>query len=433
MEEQKNEQKRGAVYFFKKYATFYISVLVIIFSLGVGFEIGRNTKESSQEHDLSKVSSKENQTPFSFGKLLNIPSERPQFLSKDVDFSLLQDVWQKVKTHYIVKDTPDTKLFYGALAGVVGALDDPYSSFFDPETAKKFHESLSGTFEGIGAEIGMKDNQLIIVAALDHSPAKIAGIQSGDKIVAIDKKSTTGMAIDYAVSSIRGKKGTPVMLTLYRSGEKKEREVTIIRDKIVVASVTWKVPDEQGIATIKISHFNDDTEKKFKEAVRDILPKHPKGLILDLRDDPGGFLDAAITVAGYWVNSNIVTIQKFSDGHQEELRSHGDAKLKNIPTVTLVNEGSASASEIVAGALQDYGISKLVGKKTYGKGSVQDLQQLKDGSSLKLTIALWFTPKGRSINKEGITPDTVVEMKAEDYEQKKDPQLDKAREMVLKK
>ncbi len=400
-------------------------IVLFVCTFALGFQIGISANQSRGSEITLEKETKE-------GKLLKTPKEKPSFLHKDVDFNLLWEVWNRAKKDAFVKDTPDTKLFYGALSGVISALDDPYSVFFDPDTAKKFKESLSGTFDGIGAEIGIKDSQLIIVTPLDNSPAKAAGIRAGDRILAIDKRPTNGMAVDHAVSIIRGKKGTQVTLTIYHEGAKKEEDISITRNKIEIASVTWKTPDEKGIATIKVSHFNEDTEKKFGQAVKEILAKKPKGLILDLRNNPGGYLNAAVSMSGYWIDGNVVVSQQFSDSHKEDLRSFGKARLADVSTVVLINEGSASASEIVAGALQDYKKAHLVGKKTFGKGSVQDLSTLKDGSAIKLTIAKWFTPLGRSIDKEGITPDTVVEMKLEDYETKKDPQLDKAREILLK-
>lgn len=347
-------------------------------------------------------------------------------MSEDVDFDLFWNVWKRVKTGYITKNIEDKKLFYGSLAGMVAALEDPYSVFLEPDTAKKFDESLSGTFEGIGAEIGMKKNQLLIMSILPDTPAERASLRSGDAIVSIDKKDTAGMTIDYAVSIIRGKGGTPVVLKIYRADEGKPRDVTIIRDKIVVRSVTWKILPDSHIGYIKLAHFNQDTESGFKDAVQNLMAQRVSGIILDMRNNPGGFLDTAIQVSGYWVDGQTVVIEKYDEQNKDEYKSRTRASLRNMPTVVLVNEGSASAAEIVAGALQDYKKAVLVGVKTFGKGSVQDLQRLKDGSALKLTIAKWLTPNGRSINEEGITPDIEVLMTEKDYTENKDPQLDRA-------
>jgi len=363
------------------------------------------------------------------GEVIGKNAALPAYLSKDVQFSLLWDVWQHVKQDYVVKDTPDTKLFYGALAGVVESLGDPYSSFFDPDTAKRFNDDLSGSFSGIGAEIGVKNNQLLIIAPLPGTPAEKAGLRAGDKILMIDKKSTTAMTVDVAVDLIRGKRGTQVMLTIYRDGEKQERKVTITRDTIKVVSVKWEMK-ANNVGYIQITHFNRDTEENFKKAVDELMAKKAKKIILDLRNDPGGFLDTAVTVAGYWTNGKTVVIEKEDDEHKTDYKPDNRAVLKDFPTVVLVNGGSASASEIVAGALQDYGEAKIVGTQTFGKGSVQNVINLSDGSELKLTIAKWYTPKDRSIHEIGIAPDVKVEITDKDIEAKKDPQLEKAMELL---
>ncbi len=354
--------------------------------------------------------------------------ELPDHLSKDVDFDLFWKVWNLVKKNYVHQPVADTKLFYGALAGIVSALDDPYSVFFDPDTAKKFQEELEGAFDGIGAELGIKNKQLTVIAPLSGTPAESAGLKAGDKIFTIDGKDTADMALDYAVSLIRGQKGTEVVLGVWREGWEKPKDLKIKRDRIEIASVKWEM--KKDIAYIEINHFNEDTARKFNQAVTELLPNSPKGLILDLRNNPGGFLDTAVDVAGEWIEKDVVVIEKIDDGQKNEERSEGLARLQNIKTVVLVNQGSASASEIVAGALQDYGKAKLIGKKTFGKGSVQNLEALPDGSAVKITIAEWLTPKGRLIDKEGIMPDIDIDLTEEDYNANRDPQLEKAVEII---
>jgi len=363
------------------------------------------------------------------GTVSNV-GELPEHLSKDVDFNLFWKVWDLVKKNYVHQPVADTKLFYGALSGIVSSLDDPYSVFFDPDTAKKFQQELEGSFDGIGAELGIKDKQLTIIAPLPDTPAARAGLKAGDKILAIDGKDTTDMALDYAVSLIRGTKGTEVNLTVWREGWEKPQDFKIARDKIEIASVKWEMKGD--IAYIEINHFNEDTSAKFNQAVNEVITKNPKGLILDLRNNPGGFLDTAVEVAGEWIENDVVVIEQMDDGQKNEERSSGLARLQNLKTVVLINEGSASASEIVAGALQDDGKATLVGKKTFGKGSVQNLEPLEDGSAVKLTVALWLTPKGRQIDKEGIGPDTEVDLTEEDYNANRDPQLYKAIEILGK-
>lgn len=363
------------------------------------------------------------------GSLKNTDRPLPKYLTKDVDFMMFWDVWNRAKKDYIKKDTPDTKLFYGALSGIVSSLNDPYSVFLDPDTAKEFNDDLSGEFEGIGAEIGFKAGQLVIIAPLPGTPAEKAGLKAGDKILAIDKKNTATFSLEYAVSIIRGKKGTEVTLKIFRDGEKESRDVTITRNKIAIDSVKWEMKKDD-VAYIKITSFAKDTEGKFAQAVRELIAKNPKGLIIDLRNNPGGFLETAVQLSGYWIDGKTVVIEEFGDGKRDPYSSTTKPSLKDMKTIVLVDGGSASASEIVAGALQDYGKATLVGKKTFGKGSVQDLQQLKDGSAIKLTIAKWLTPLGRSINEEGIKPDVEVEITAEDVEKERDPQLDKAMSVI---
>ncbi len=368
------------------------------------------------------------------GQLLNT-NARPTAQLMDVDFQAFWDIWKTVKERYVETPPSDVKMFYGAVAGMVGSLGDPYSVFFDPEYAQKFSKELEGEFEGIGAEIGMKQEKLTVIAPRPGTPADKAGIKAGDRILAIDGIDTTGMLVDDAVSRIRGDKGTPVKLMIIREGMKEPKELTIVRDKITVESVKWKTVKVSGkkIGVITITHFNEKTEAKFNEAVRSILLEDPQGVILDLRNNPGGFLDTAVSVAGEWVPHDVIVTEKFSDGTKKNYASDGKSRLADVPTVVLVNGGSASASEIVAGALQDHAKATIVGEKTYGKGSVQDYTEFADGSALKLTVALWFTPKDRSINKEGIAPDVEVKLTPADFEADKDPQYDKAVDILTGK
>lgn len=359
------------------------------------------------------------------GSGLTIQDGKTQRIDPAVDFALFWDIWRIVKKQYFGEQVDDQKLFYGALSGIVGALKDPYSVFFDPETTKKFNEELAGTFQGIGAEIGMKKEMIVVVAPLPNSPAERAGLHAGDIIVAIDGKDTGGMSTDMAVSLIRGKKGTVVKLTMFREGFKEPKEFSITRDDIKIESVTWKMMDR--FAYIKITHFNADTTPMFGRALRELLAKNPKGLIVDLRNDPGGYLESAVEVTSEWLpKGSVVVIQHASETDEEQFVSEKNPRLESMPTVVLVNGGSASASEIMAGALQDYKKATLIGEKTFGKGSVQNYEPLRDGSSIKITVAEWLTPKRRSINKHGIEPDIKVERTREDYEAGKDPQLDRA-------
>ncbi len=362
------------------------------------------------------------------GKVVNRDAQ-PDFLLKDVDFKMYWQLWDIIKDKYLYRDKiVDTKLFYGSLAGMVAALDDPYSVFLDPQVTQEFTEELAGSFEGIGAEIAIKKGRLTVIAPLPNTPAERAGLKAGDKILAIDGVDTSGMSLDQAVSLIRGKQGTEVKLLVQHNSDEPV-EIAIVRDKIDIISVSWKEL-EPGVAYIKISYFNQDTDEDFRQTVREVLANKPKALVLDLRNNPGGFLDVAIKLASFWVKDDVVVLEKFSDGRVIPYHSGGKAVLNGIPTYVLVNEGSASAAEILAGALQDYKLATIVGEQTFGKGSVQDFIELDDGSAIKITVAQWLTPKGNTIDQVGIKPDVFVELTREDFNEDRDPQLDKVKELI---
>jgi carboxyl-terminal processing protease len=401
--------------------------LIIFFLMWISFGVGLYF--SGRSEFIRRLAVEEN---VYVGKLLGKYSQAPSGeISQDINFNLFWDVWDKLKEYYVDrKDLTDKKMFYGALRGLVSSAGDPYTVFMDPKVAQEFSEDLAGTFEGIGAEIGIKNDTLTIIAPLPDMPAEKAGLKAGDKVLAINGESTVGITLDEAVRKIRGPRGTTVTLSVARKDEDGIKDITITRGKIVVKSVRTNLR-EDNIFVIKITNFNEDTEKLFNQTVRKILDKNPRGIILDLRNNPGGLLDTAIEVASEWIEDGVVVTEKFSDDKKIEHLARGRARLKGYSTVVLVNQGSASASEIVAGALQDYGLATLVGKKTFGKGSVQTLLNLPDGSSMKITVAKWLTPKGRSINDEGIDPDVEVDLTLDDYNADKDPQMDKAVEMLL--
>ena len=347
--------------------------------------------------------------------------------SADVYFDndLFWHVWSTLKENYVKQPIEDKDLFYGALKGLVMGIDDPYSVFLKPELAKKFIEDMAGSFEGVGMELGVKDGHLTVIAPLPDTPAFRAGIRSGDKIFAIDDQDTSNMGLDEAVLLIRGPKGTVVKLTIWREGETKTEDVEITRDVINIKTVSWELK-ENKIAYLNISHFSEDTWADFQDIAIVIIKANPQGLILDLRNNPGGYLDAAVNIAGYWTGEEVIVVSKDAQGEEKKYQANNDGDLKHIPTIVLVNQGSASASEILAGALQDYKRATILGEKTFGKGSVQELEGLNDGSALKLTVAYWYTPLGRSINEEGIIPDIEIEMTDDDYLHDRDSQLSKA-------
>lgn len=350
---------------------------------------------------------------------------------EEFDFSLFNQVWRIIEQDYVQQPIIKKDLFYGSLEGLVKGLGDNYSSFLKPDLAKRFLDDVSGSFEGVGIEIGIKDERLTIIAPLDHTPAFRAGLRSGDKIYAIDGESTLGISLDEAADLIRGEKGTQVILTIFRELEEEILDIEITRDTIDIKSVSWELMGpEDKIAYIKITHFSDDTWGDFKNVAQVALAANPQGLILDLRNNPGGYLDTAVDVAGYWVSRDVIVLARDSEGREREYKSSGPGYFQSLPTVVLVNQGSASASEILAGALQDYQVVTILGQQTFGKGSVQELRNLSDGSALKLTIANWYTPLGRTFNEEGIIPDIEVEMTKEDYLEEKDPQMEKAIEIL---
>jgi carboxyl-terminal processing protease len=390
-------------------------VAVVSFMLGVFF-----AELKASDNGVSQV-----------GTVLNRDAT-PAPGAEDVDFAHFWQVWEMIKDKYVSQPISDIDLYYGSITGMVAALEDPYSVFLDPEFAEEFALELSGSFEGIGAEIGIKKNQLTVIAPLPDTPAERAGLKAGDSILAIDEVDTFGMVIEEAVQRIRGPKGTEVVLLIYREGAEETQDISIIRDTIVIESVKWETrrSGEKDVGIITISHFNENTEGLFSEAVQDMILEDPDHLILDLRNNPGGFLDTAVTVAGEWVSSDVIVVEEFSDGSDHKYRSNGSARFADLPTIVLVNGGSASASEIVAGALQDHGKAIVIGETTFGKGSVQDYVEFLDKSALKLTIALWMTPNGRMIDKEGIAPDETVELTFEDFENDRDPQMDRALELV---
>lgn len=349
--------------------------------------------------------------------------------SDKVSFDEFWHVWDQVKRQYVNQPADEVKMFYGAIEGMVSGLGDPYSVYFPPEKAKEFTTELSGEFGGIGAEIGKKNEDLVVIAPLPKSPAELAGIKPGDKIYAINGESTSGLAVDVAANKIRGEKGTIVTLTLSHPDTDAIFDLKITRDIITVPTVLSEMK-KNNIAYIRIAVFNKDTWVDFDKAVNQMLAKSPKGLVLDLRSNPGGYLDSAVQVASEWVDSGTIVRQRFSSGPAQEDTTIGTHRLNTMPTVVLVDGGTASAAEIVSGALQDYKKATLVGQKTFGKGSVQSFDILPDGSALKVTIAKWFTPNDRQIHEKGIDPDIVINEASTTPKIGVDMALDKALEIL---
>lgn len=349
---------------------------------------------------------------------------------KDADFSLFWDSWAAVQEHYLNrKDLDGQKMVYGAIKGMLESLDDPYTTFFEPQAKEEFEEEISGRFDGIGIEIGIRNETLTVVSPLDGSPAQKAGLRAGDKVLEIDGVSTSGLSLDAAVKKIRGPKGSKVTLTVSRDGLSESKEIEIGRDTINIPSVTFSKIDDD-IVRIKVHNFYMPTSFEFKKAVLETMLSGRKNIILDLRNNPGGYFDLAIELAGWFLNSGDVVVKQ-DDGNGpfvcDDCKASGLGFLKNHKIVILINEGTASASEIMAGALRDNKQAKLIGMQSFGKGVVQEVFPLRENSSIKVTTSKWLTPNGQDIGSVGLKPDIEVD---DSEELDKDPQLDKAIEII---
>ena len=352
---------------------------------------------------------------------------------KNVDFGTVWQTWEILKKHHLNADKiKDQELVYGAAAGIAASLKDPYTVFLKPEDSKRFTDDIRGRFGGIGAEIGMRGEFISIIAPLEGSPAEKAGIMAGDKILAVNASTTINMTLNDAVKKIRGPRGSKVTLTILRNGEEKTRDITITRGIIKIPTIKWEMKPNK-IAHIRFFSFNEIASKVFPKALNEALRAGAKGIILDLRNNPGGFLEVAVSLTSVFVeNGKTVVIEEFSSGKRNTFTANGQGALKDFPLVILINKGSASASEIMAGAIRDNNGTTIVGEKSFGKGTVQELKKLTDGSTLKITIARWLLPNGTVIEKNGIKPDVEIKITEEDAKNKKDTQLEKALEILLK-
>jgi len=400
---------------FKKISktTLIIAAVLILVCLAfiLGFKTGEKTLPTFE-------------TSNTINGIENINLNKPE----GVDFSLFWDAWRYIQEYYLKSDSLDNqKMVYGAIKGMIDSLGDPYTVFFDPDDAKKFTEDVSGNFSGVGIEIGLKDGIITVIAPLEDTPAWRAGLKAGDKILAINKELTDGLALEEAVKKIRGEKGTSVTLTIMREGFNQSKDFTIIRDSITVPAVKISFLDN-NIAHLKLLSFNENAPLEFYRASLQIVMKNSPGIILDLRNNPGGYLDGAVNLAGWFVKrGEVVVREKEKDGREKLFKASGNQMFLNTPVIVLVNEGSASAAEILAGALKDLRKIKLVGEKTFGKGSVQTLLPLIDNSMIKVTIAEWLTPDGNQINEKGLEPDYNIK---NEENSEKDLQLEKALEIL---
>lgn len=360
-------------------------------------------------------------------------------LTDKVDFAPFWKVWEILDQKFVLTKKASTTLtlktatstdqdkVWGAIGGLTASLGDPYTVFFPPEESKSFETEISGNFEGVGMEIGIKDNMVTVVAPLKGNPAQRAGVLAGDKIISIDGQSTINMSVDKAVKLIRGKLGTKVKLTMVREGKKEPIEFVIIREVINTPTVDTEI--KGGVFVIKLYNFYSSSTDLFRKALREFIESGSDKLVLDLRGNPGGYLDAAVDMASWFLPlGKVVVSEDFGKNASGQIyRSKGYNIFNgNLKMVILVNGGSASASEILAGALREHNIAKLVGEKTFGKGSVQEVVKITTETSLKVTVARWLTPLGHSISEDGLTPDIEVKMTSEEFLKGKDLQMEKA-------
>jgi carboxyl-terminal processing protease len=425
--------------------TYLLSIGLLIAFIAifyVGFVSGKaHTAEASRMQALSLATdgSADASIPSNF---INAEVGKPD----DVDFSLFWKAWnivndKFVQTHMSSSTATTTadinrEKVYGAIQGMVDSLGDPYTTFFPPAQATQFESQIDGNFEGVGMEMGIKDNSLTVITPLKGSPAEKAGLKTGDKVTQIDGKSTTGMSIDEAVKEIRGKKGTTVTLQVSRDGSSSPLEFKVVRDVIDLPTLDTNMDQKTGIFTIHLYNFSAQSASLFRSALRDFVNSQSNKLVLDLRGNPGGFLDAAVDMASWFLPPGKPVVEEdYGKGADQTVERSKGYNIFNssLKMVILVDGGSASAAEILSGALSDYGKATLVGTKTFGKGSVQEYMKLDDQTSIKVTVARWLTPKGISISGNGITPDVIVNITPDDVKAGKDPQMEKAVEILEQK
>ena len=353
-------------------------------------------------------------------------SAQKEGLPADLDYATVEQVYDALKSNYDGQ-LDEQSLLDGIKAGLAGASGDPYTEYLNAEEAKEFDEDLNGSFTGIGAELTKDKDSIVVVSPIAGFPADKAGIRPKDIIAEINGESAYDITVSEAVKKIRGPKDSKVTLKIIRDGQ--PLTVEVVRDNITIPSVESQII-EGNIGYLKVSRFAEDTYPLSRAAAQNFKSANVKGVILDVRGDPGGLLDASVDVSGLWLENKTVLQEKRDEQVIRTYTSRGTALLKGVPTVVLINEGSASASEITAGALKDHDAATLIGMKSFGKGSVQQLQKLRGGGVLKVTIARWYTPNGKNIDKEGIEPDQKVERSEDDLKNNRDPQKDAAVQLL---
>ena len=401
----------------------FVVIILLVGAFSGGFLAGHFLPGQGQIPAVSEL------IPFA-----NNPSAEQQAATpSDVQdlFKPFWEAWNIVHNQYVDQPVDDVALMQGAIRGMMDALGDKQTFYMDPKLYENQTTQLQGSYEGIGAYVDLDGEFLTIVSPIEGSPAEAAGLQPGDKVIAIDGEDMTGVPPEQARSKIIGPEGTQVTLLVARDGASKPLEFTITRAKITMHSAEGKML-EDGIGYIDINTFGDQTTPELRQALDQLLAQNPKGLIIDLRNNPGGYLTTAVEVSSEFIDKGVILYEKYGNGKMDQHDALGKGRATDIPLVVLVNEGSASASEILAGALQDYGRAKLVGVQSYGKGSVQNWQPLSNNQgAARVTIAKWLTPKERAIDHVGLTPDVIVEMTEEDFKANRDPQLDAAIQTML--
>ena len=383
--------------------------------------------ENGSEVSEEETAQESNPTPFPTATFA--PGEIGDF--DEEDLQLLLEVWSFIEAEYDGDIPNDDDLRFGLVEYLVSSLGDEFTRFVRPEVAERNRTDMSGSFEGIGAFVTVNDdNQFEIVRPIDGQPADLAGLKAGDIVIAVDGMSIIGLSIDETIQLVRGPRGTEVTLTIVRSGEEDPFDITIVRERIVIPVVEAELLDG-NIAYVRLTSFNRNAEEQLLLALEELLADEPAGIVLDLRDNPGGFLDQSIAVADIFLDDGVALFERNNQGLDVTYRTDDDdTQAETLPLVVLVNAGSASASEIVAGAIQDRGRGILIGETTFGKGSVQRVHELSDASELRVTIARWYTPDNNSIDGTGIDPDIVVET-PEDLGGDDDTQLQRAINYIL--
>lgn len=353
-------------------------------------------------------------------------------ISREELFEPFWEAWDIIHEQYVDQPVDDTSLMRGAISGMLNSLDDPHTSYMDPFQYEQANIPMSGEYEGIGAWVDPTGKYLEIISPMPNSPAEEAGLEPGDKVIAVDGEDMTGIDGNLVIKEIMGPAGTDVVLTIEREGEPESFDVTVTREKITIPSVDYRMIEGQNIAYLQLITFGQDTRRELRDALKDLLSNDPDGLILDLRNNGGGYLQTAVAVASEFIDEGVILYEDYGDDQEmKTYRAQKGGVATEIPLVVIVNEGSASASEIVAGAIQDHERGVLVGTTTFGKGSVQNWIELSnDEGAVRVTIARWLTPDKRQIHEQGLTPKYEVELTEEDLQDDEDPQLDKAIEVM---